>query len=248
MRLLAILTAISCTMAFGDDPGESHPQKAGPGQVLLFGKRVDTDKFLKMCRETTGAAIKSGSREGRPVKVTGTINLINDSGLVLVTERRGKPETAIAVDMREVGGIPDDVKDRFRPGHRVEVYGLGGDDGDVRGWFLFMSPPGLRWQYKLRKPNIVVAGDVQEFQVDCIVKNTGTQPLENVEFTARLWQVASPNDELNSHVIPRILPGQTARFAVPFVIYNYQAIGWTSVPRVEGKVTSYEIGRARKNR
>lgn len=160
----------------------------------------------------------------------------------MINPQGGKGKLAVTSRGREISFAVENLPaSKARDGSQVRLYATLADKRTLKGLLVELEPPAFEWKYQLRDPGSLKAGDSKKFFVDGAVKNTGRQVLRNVKVKCRLYQQNSPNDATGELTFEEIKPGQVQPFTVSVDFFNYQYLGATSVPKVEMKVTDYEL-------
>ncbi len=257
----AFLIVLCCVVAAEAAPKPKNPRPSSSmnvdkegqplpyGKVNLLGNKMDFRQFMAKCQVRSGKAIKTGAFDWQGVRITGPITKIiegEEGGWQVLTKINPVTkqwDEPVTISLAEIGGNEGAESSGYRVGNMVCVHGIivSGATGGVSAWHAELLPPGLKWETKLRTPPQIVAGTTQTYWVDCVVKNTGAQPLRNIDFSVRLKQVDSPNDEVETYTIPGLAPGESTSFTIDFDWYNFQVLGKTSIPIGAAKVTAYDL-------
>lgn len=229
MRVIAVLFAI---LVAAEEKSEQSPK------IEYRGKQFTRERFLRHAKKVSYRELQRNSKLiGFAVEVEGTIEEIGAvNWLFAITDRKDRIEGTVTIDPTGLG------ENDFREGMVARLYGIVREDRSLEAVLLDLVPPGVEWQYALRPiKGGVRGGQVQRYFIDGRVRNTGKQPISRLKVVARMYQENSPNDELRRFEIEELKPGETRPLEVEFLMYNFQYIGSTSIPKCELRVVDYEL-------
>jgi hypothetical protein len=124
-------------------------------------------------------------------------------------------------------------------GRFVQVAGYQSNKGVLHAFLVNVPEPEFAFSARV-VPHAAVAGKDQTWDVVTSVKNKGKQPIRNVRFTVRCYQLQSPNDFSKDFTVASISPGDTVTVKTDFSMFNFQFIGRTSIPKCELKLQGFE--------
>ena len=160
---------------------------------------------------------------------------------------RGNPHPQTGLQVKNPNppaGAPADADvtnwSRVKEGMPVTLWGTINDKKEFQALMVKLTPPSVKWDYRLRDVAGVAAGQTQKYTIEGTVKNTGKTPLKALKMKLRIYQDSSPNDASKEYTIESIVPGQTVEFTVEASMYNFSYAGGTSKPKVEMEVLGYD--------
>jgi hypothetical protein len=218
----------------------NHAQARRWCLVAAMAGSAEGQKLL--ARHYPAAFRRSARRDGPRIAVG---DMVRISGWVTALERRSRRRWTIDARLRVPRRASPVVTHgltsakRLRVGHYVTAWGRKNDDGSIAVLLWHAPPPTYVYRYRLR-PEGAAGGQSQTFTVDVTVRNTGPQPIRELQLTVRFRQEQSSNDRRTVARLGPIGPGATAVASTSVRWHNQLTTGRTSIPKVtvrERKVT-----------